>query len=65
MIHQSPEKERTEEEKAVDQLLGPAQKFDLEVASPPGKSSISNRFNTLLLIFLRGWLIGKLNNRKK
>ena len=51
MIHQSPEKERTEEEKAVDQLLGPAQKFDLEVATPPGISSISNRFNRLLLMF--------------
>ncbi len=36
-IYQSPEKVRTEEEKAVDQILGPAQNVDLEVASPPGK----------------------------
>jgi len=51
VIHQSPEKERTEEEKTVDQLLGPAQKFDLEVATPPGISSISSRFKRLFQFF--------------
>jgi hypothetical protein len=33
---QTPEKEMTEEEKAIIELVGPAEKFDFEISTPPG-----------------------------